>query len=424
MKKNVLVTGIGQANYVLRLYENLRPKLSDFSFSILNLRVFGDIKAENKASHVFEKMYRQRPNHKNFKVFITAIIPVILNKYFWKDFRICIGEKGWNFFKNGFFLIFSRHINAYHYALFIDDKTKTDVIHVHFPVHMYALFLKYLKKDYEIIFTYWGSDIYRIDSWRDHEFQGSSLKDTKLITCTTPEMEFLILSRFGFYLKPKLRNAYFILEDNYYHIADKLMDDKNWIPQYKQSLGIGLDKTIILFGHNAKMENNHIEFIQVLESLPKEIGKSWHIIFPLTYGDDPGEYISSITRQAQGLPSSFSIMTDFLDWEELAKMKIISDVYIHCPTTDGLSAFLTEFFYTNNLAIVGSWLPYKTFSNFKIEYLEFEDFPELKEVLLNLPEHLLAYNSRTQANKRLVAENFSTEAITQDWMEIFNELKA
>src|SRR5690606_772098 len=151
---------------------------------------------------------------------------------------------------------------------------------------------------------------------------------------------------------------------------------------------------ILLYGHNAVEENNHVKFIEILYKLPVEVIKKFHIIFPLTYGNRTLDHIKWIKDQASFLNSSFTFLEEFMDWEMNAKLKIISDVYVHAPTTDGLSAFLTEFFYTNNLAIVGSWLPYKTFTKYGINYLEFNDFTELKEILENIHEYLSAYKTK------------------------------
>lgn len=421
MKKNILVTGIGQSNYILQLYSNIIPKLSQFSFSILNIKDLGNHQVKESAERIFDNNYKSKPNLKNLSTILRAIFPVLFNGYFWKDQLICLIDNGSKFLSSSFILTL-RHINAYYYAKFIDENTNTDVIHLHFPKHIFSLFTKYLKKDYELIITYWGSDIYRIDKWMDHEIQRSILKNANLITASTPEMQFSITSRYGFNLYSKIKIARFIHDDIYYNIADKLLNHPNWIQEYKKSLGIDDGKIVILFGHNAHWENNHKNFLECLSNLPGSIANKYHIIFPLTYGDKTGTYTKELIAKSKNIEASFSFLTEFLNWEELAKLKIISNVYIHCPTTDGLSAFLTEFLYTNNLAIVGDWLPYKTFTDFKIGYLTFTDFQDLEKILINLSEKIIIFNELKSKNRDVIDNNFSLDKIANEWVQAFKEI--
>lgn len=418
-KKNVLVTGIGQANYILQLYGEISQNLKSFSFNVLNLKHFGD--KEIEVASIFNNRYQSKPNLKNFKTILKALIPVLFNSYFWKDLSIYLVEKG-NFFSNGGLRLILRHINAFYYAKFIDEKTDTQVIHLHFPKHIFALFTKYLKKDYEMIWTYWGSDIYRINSWRDHEIQNSGLQNVDIITASTPEMEFAILSRFGFQHNNKIRRARFIHDRSFYEISTTLMADRSWEAVFKNSFSIPNNKIIIMMGHNGHLENNHYKFIETIKTLPYSVLNDFHLIFPFTYGNNKEGYLEKLRDLLYGLTCSFQFFENFLDWEDLAKLKIVSDVYVHCPTTDGLSAFLTEFLYTNNLAIVGEWLPYNTFRNFGIHYSTFQDFDELKSILSNIKIHLHKSLELCNKNKDNIAHNFGIDKITNEWVQIFKEL--
>ncbi|MCP9199893.1 hypothetical protein MKO06_08250 [Gramella sp. GC03-9] len=422
MKKNVLVAGIGQANYIMQLYGEIAPKLPGFSFNAFNLKDFGDKQIEVQAVSVFNRVYFFKPDLKNILTLSRAIVPVLLNRYFWKDLTMYIAEKG-NIFSNGGLRLFLRHVNAYYYANFIDRKTDTDIIHLHFPKHIFALFLKYLKKDYEEIWTYWGSDIYRIDSWIDHEIQNSSLDSVDLITMATPEMEFTLLSRFGFQYKYKIRRARFLHDSSYYELAANLISNSGWEKGFKTDFNIPPEKIIILFGHNGHFENNHIQFLETLSKLPENIANEFHVIFPFTYGDHKKGYLQEVKKISEEISTSFQFIEDFMDWEELAKLKIISDVYIHCPTTDGLSAFLTEFLYTNNLAIVGSWLPYNTFRDFGLYYKTFDNFESLREILISLKDNIKITADHRSSNQKVISDNFSIDKISGEWVRVFKEFE-
>lgn len=420
--KNILVTGIGQINYLFQLYGNIVPKLQQFNFNSINLRKFGDSNIEIRAKEIFKENYQYKFSFHNIFQILEALLRIISTKYFWKDHRISFAEMGWKHIKHGFYLT-KKHISAYHYAKFIDKETKTDIIHVHYPGHGNSLFLIYLTNEYKLIQTFWGSDIYRIRNWMIHGIQKETLNNSDIITAATPEMRFAILNRYGFELSEKIRKVKLIHDDTYYKLVDKFCIDLHWQKEFKKSWNIPENKIILLFGHNANKENNHLKFIEVLDKLPTDIISNFHVIFPLTYGDPKKDHINLLKEKTVKIASTFTFVEEFMDWEVLAKLKLISEVYIHAPTTDALSAYLTECFYTNNLAIVGDWLPYKTFTDMGLKYLEFEDFNMLMDILMDLPNHISTFKNHNRINRNIVAENFSIDTISNKWVSIFKELE-
>lgn len=421
MKKNILVTGIGQTNYLFQLYGNIVPKLKQFNFNSVNLKGLENLETKNKAEQIFNLNYQYNYDSIPTSKALKGLFILIRNSYFWKDHRIMFAELGWKYFEKSWFLT-KIHIHAYYYARFIDKSTKSDIIHHHFLNHKQGLFIKYLTKNYKIILTYWGSDIFRVSNWQDHEIQKEILTLGDIITTATPEIKFGVLSRFGNNFSKKIRNVRFIIEGKFFEQANKFIKLNNWQKDFKNGLNIPEKKIIILFGHNAFKENNHAEFIHVLKKLPEEIVSKFHIIFPLTYGNK-ANHISWIKANTYEIKTGFTFIETFMDWEILAKIKIISDVYIHVPTTDGLSAFLTEYFYTGNLAIVGGWLPYKTFTNMGISYLEFETFNNLTDILINLPSHIETFKNVRKNNSEIIIDEFSVDKTAIKWENIFKELE-
>lgn len=422
MKRNILVTGIGQTNYLFQLYSNIAPKLEQFNFNSVNLKGLEILEIKNNAEQIFNHNYQY--NYDSIPTFkaLKGLLILIRNPYFWKDHKIMFAELGWNYFKKSLFLT-KKHLHAYYYARFIDQSTESEIIHHHFLNHKQGLFLKYLTKKYKIIGTYWGSDLFRVANWQEHEIQKEILALGNIITLATPEMKFSVLSRFGDDFSKKIRIVRFILEKKFYEQSNYLLKYDNWQVNYKARLNIPEKKIIIVYGHNAHKENNHLKFIAVLKKLPIDILSSFHIIFPLTYGNPKKDHINLIKEKTTKIASSFTFIEEFMDWEMLAKLKIISDVYIHAPTTDGLSAYLTECFYTNNLTIVGDWLPYKTFTDMGLKYLEFQDFDSLKHVLMDLSTHISTFKNYNEINRNIVAENFLTEKTSNKWLGIFKKLE-
>ena len=55
MKKNVLVAGIGQTNYIFQLYTAIAPRHPEFNFNTINLADFVNTKTTLEAEKIFIK---------------------------------------------------------------------------------------------------------------------------------------------------------------------------------------------------------------------------------------------------------------------------------------------------------------------------------------------------------------------------------
>lgn len=422
MKKSILITGIGQTNYLFQLYGNIVPKLRTINFNSINLKGLEVLETKNKSEKIFNLNFQYKYDSVPALKSLKGFFKIIRTPYFWRDHRIMFADLGWNYFRKCLFLS-KQHVHAYYYAKFIDQNTKTDVIHHHFLNHKQGLFIKYLTKKYKIILTYWGSDIFRISNLQDHEIQKVLLPLGNIITTATPEMKFAVLNRFGNDFSEKIKIVRFIIDETFFQQADKFLKSDNWKRDFMNELSIPDNKIIILYGHNAFKENNHAKFIEALKKLPLETISNFHIIFPLTYGNSADDHISWIKENTFAIPTGFTLIETFMDWEMSAKIKIVSDVYIHAPTTDGLSAFLTEYFYTSKISIVGGWLPYKTFTDMGIKYLEFENFAKLENILINLNFHVKTFKNQDNNNREIVLNNFSIDKSAAKWENIFKELE-
>ncbi|MGQ1943645.1 hypothetical protein [Ornithobacterium rhinotracheale] len=408
MKRKVYISGIGQTNYIFQLYDKIYSSLKEsIIFNSLDLNTKSTFEQE-KADHIFEKNIKSQ-NKRNYSI----IILLIFYKYIWNDLIL-------NFIENGICFrkikdIVSVHIKNYTQAkLYSKFLKKDDVLHLHFPNTFHCGFVRYLNqsKKNNLIVSFWGSDIYRCSNLIDKNFQSKLLNEAKYITVSTPEMRFNILTRYGFKLINKISILKFILQEDFYKIADSTAITETEIINYKQKNQIPIDKKIIVFGHNGNSNNNHLQFINAIKSeLPNSL-KDYHIIFPFAYGDN-GKNEKAV-KEVIEKSEKFTILKHYMDAKELVYLKTITNLYIHTPTTDGLSAYLTEYFYLNKTCIVADWLPYDAFMNAGIQYLSMNGFD-------NLGSLIIESENKSFINKDNIKNNFLAKSIAPLWVNFYKK---
>ncbi len=186
----------------------------------------------------------------------------------------------------------------------------------------------------------------------------------------------------------------------------------------KSKLGINPEKITICVGHNGFASQQHIRILNNLMELPNSIKKRVALILPMTYGAKE-DYIEEVKVAAKAFDSI--IFDKFLDQEELAIIRVASDVYINAQVTDALSTSMLEHIYSGSLVLAGNWLEYPELHEMGIQIVYFSSFNELKDIVCDYSKY--ADNSSNQDVKReIIREYASWEACHQKWKKLI-ELK-
>ena len=111
-----------------------------------------------------------------------------------------------------------------------------------------------------------------------------------------------------------------------------------------------------------------------------------------------------------------------MSWEELALLKIISDVTIQVPYNDALSSAIMEVLYAKNITLAGAWLPYGVYKRNNINYEEIDSINSLTIKLTSVLENIELYKRRNMNNPKHIKKTFLSEDIIQNWIDIYNEL--
>lgn len=420
-KKRIIVLGIGQANYILQLYNRIIPKYPGFVFSISDLRILFNSKEEETARSLFAESLNLETAKWSIGQRLKAFFVVFTKKWVYKELLILILTKslGFRSIKN---TILVDNIRPYLLATYL-KKHKYDYVHVHFIRARYISFLKYLPTEIKCICTFWGSDLMRTAGMKEYYFQSLSLSRAKLITCATWDMANIVLSKYGRKLESKIRVARLIHDPSIYEMIDSFRNRFDWQADFRNKYSIPSDHFIVVIGHNAAPENNHIPILKALELIPDSSKKKITCVIPLTYSAGTTvEYISTLKRTLSDYSIDYLLLEKYLSWEELAKWKLISDIMIHMPKSDALSAALTEYMYAGGIAITGSWLPYISFLKIGLKYHTLDSFDEIQKIIETEISENKAVNVFEEHNIRTIKDAFSLETIEAEWLKVFNEI--
>lgn len=413
--KHIISLGNNQANWVANLYTAIKEKDTSFIFDADN---YYDLQEANQNNTPFNNNYHLKKDYP-------------LKKYFWKY--------AWFFFTKRFLTPYllvktvgtkkqlsnfiSIFFNGYITQQEFLSNKNYNIYHFHFLRFTYIKQLFFLPPTKKVIVSIWGSDLLRINNVVEFYFQQKALERADIITLQNEEMRELLLAKFGRHLKPKIKEALFLMNETMLKIVDELRFSKEEINDYKkETLQCLHNEKMVMVGHNANPYNNHLEIIHQLASLPESNKKELKFVFLMTYGNKKKvNYAKQIAIACEVAGLNFHLITDFLTPKNLALLKLSTDVFIHLPESDAMSGTLLEAAYAGNKVITGSWLPYKKFKQCGIVYQEINSFEKLPQELMKVLENPINPMIIEQ-NRKSIQETFFKEIVIQNWLDIYNSL--
>ncbi|MFC4164405.1 glycosyltransferase [Epilithonimonas zeae] len=401
----ILLTGIGQANFLNQLYSKVIP-LGKIDVHIIDMTFKSE--AERLQS---EKIFKILPTYKLEKNILSYLLP-FKSKFFWKLFFFFSISGKFKTFKT-FKLFINAQIYQYNLAKMI-DSLGYDVIHHHYLTVHFGNFLLYLKKT-KFIVSFWGSDLFRESSYIDLFFKKQILDNAEKITVATSDMQYNVMTKYGLSLRSKIKKLKFINNNQYFDTINKLTPSdietnrKLLFPQVEQEL-------ILSFGHSGFKEENYEDLLNCIEKIDKNTTSKFHFLFVLTYGLDKDNLVSMINSKMSKLEIGYTILSKFLSHSELANYRSCVDAFIFAPQTDAFSGYLTECFYQKVPVFVGSWLPYKEFIRMGIKYHDFDNFNDLKEMLINIDDFV---KSDYRGNREIVKQYFIESNDSVEWSKLY-----
>ena len=411
----VISLGISQANFLLQLYNGISDLDDSIIVDLDAVRRFSSEKGKDTSDHGINEI-KDFKSKVYFKDIIWAGIQLIFVKYSYIYLLSRYQNEARFSFSHIRNLLKSKAVvNKYFKGL------KYDIFHFHFCEPSSLLYLYFLPDNAKTICTFWGSDLLRVNGVFNYYLQEKALRKATIITSPSPEFREIILAKFGRDLKHKVKYALFNLETRLFTLIDKFSRDSSFLLDFKKKYHLSAKK-IIVVGNNANPFNNHLDVLKSLDQCSEQIRRDVTFVLPFTYGGNPG-YVEQVEILCAEISIKTVLIKEFMSWEDLAALRLCTDIFIHMPESDALSGAAIEAMYAGSLLVAGAWLPYGNFRRSGLIFREVVDYSNLpstiESVVLN-GKDLSLYQKLN--NRRIINEHYLPGVTSIPWINIYNEL--
>lgn len=285
-----------------------------------------------------------------------------------------------------------------------------DLIHMQF-VDYEALadvvLLKYLMKT-RLVLSYWGSDLLREKEERLLSVQ-RLVRQADFLTFDNKDLEEEFIRIYQWADKKKLRTVRFGLP-----VLDMIDEKRNKAEDIRKKWGIPEAKRVVAVGYNGMPQQQHKKILGMIGKTDAEYKKKIILLLQMTYGGTR-EYRNSVVAAANRTGCEYMDIQRFLSDEEVAELRILTDIYINAQTTDAFSGSICENLYADTLLMNAKWLRYQELETYDFKYLEFKNFSEIKELLQTTVEKM----QKISVNRELVWKLRSWACCQAGWKKVY-----
>lgn len=307
---------------------------------------------------------------------------------------------------------------AFRFTVDTVKKLKTlgqfDYMHMHAVRQFICPALYLARKNFKkIILTYWGSDLYR-SSVKQLAVTLPILHSADSIVLLTDDMRDYFANLPGFISRYVRKVQVFDFGNMFYEIIDKLSDNRK---KCLNDLGFDENKLICTIGYIGRPQMQQLRTVKALLPFLKVKKDLLQIALP-AYGISEND-LAEITNLLQSNGISYKAFPYFMDSEEVSKLRVVSDIFIHAQTTDALSCAMLEHFYAGSVVINAEWLMYGTLKHNGIFYKTFKSFDELSHVLSMTLDNISEEKVSSRMNREAIAKISSWSNLSQYWKNLY-----
>lgn len=309
-------------------------------------------------------------------------------------------------------------------SLMKESLSNYDVFHFHYLGAEMLVPLIYIGKNKIVILHVWGSDLLNDAGVESYKAQYEAIQRADFVIINTIEMTQYFLAKFGREFISKIRNAYFVIDNEMMDRivnADSAMLRKNFVERY----GIDESKIIIEAGYNASIWQKHLEIIEQLNMLSEDLKAKIHVVIPMTYGlnDKSGKYLSKVKKAAEESTFSSTVIDSYITTDEVLELIVSTEVKLNLRETDNLNTAMLESYCSDTIAVNGAWMPYGALRRIGIYYREIESIEHLKNEMEFLLRNLKSERAKTADNHKIVRDFFDNSRVASDWINLYEEIK-
>lgn len=166
----------------------------------------------------------------------------------------------------------------------------------------------------------------------------------------------------------------------------------------------------IACGYTASIAQHHDLILDALYKNKEYLPKDYCILIPLTYGPDKELLIKELPERCEKYGLKYQLLTDYLDNNQVAALRLITDLFIHIQPTDCYNSSLQEFLLAGTQCINGRWLDYPSLERHGYPYIICQSLETLDETIQSIltggtikpqihPEIILEIKSNAWSNR-------------------------
>lgn len=277
---------------------------------------------------------------------------------------------------------------------------------------IYAPILKKFTKS-NLIFSYWGSDLFRAGD-RQLFFRGIFARCADYITFDNKDLQKKFKKVYKWADQVPAEVILFglpvlgIIKEKY----------KNWsLSDIRKKWNIPNDKIVVAVGYNGHPQQQHIQILKTIGKMDETDRKRIVLLIQMTYGGSK-EYRSKVLAEAKKTGCEYRDIRRFLSDDEVADLRIITDIYINAQTTDAFSGSVCENLYAGTKLLNARWLRYQEFEEHNFKFWEFNKIEEIGKFIKTAMEQ----EADCSENRELIWQLRSWEFCASKWERMFQSL--
>lgn len=204
---------------------------------------------------------------------------------------------------------------------------------------------------------------------------------------------------------------------------DQIDNMRNTLSRQKMAAMLGLPESsyYIACGYNANIEQNHEIMLKAIADNKDLLPSDYCIILQLTYGIQKEELKQKLPAVAQSLGLNIYIITDFLSLEQVAALRLITDLFIHVQKTDATNASILEYLLADTEVINGEWLKYRFIEQDGKPYHTCENLDQLSSCVRRVLTNRKSQNQVTENTKQVIRNYKSWKVALNNWHSLFEK---
>ena len=188
---------------------------------------------------------------------------------------------------------------------------------------------------------------------------------------------------------------------------------------HKRAMMIPEESIALVAGYNASAHQHHTEIIDALRAVSSDVRKRLFIIAPMTMGGG-AEYKAGVRAMLEASGLEHRIITDLMTDEDVARLRLATDIMIQVQPTDQLAGAMQEHLFAGSVVITGDWLPYSVLRDAGVRFWTVDDRSKLTAVVEASVSELHARQAACLGNAEPIGALSSWSHTAPQWSALYD----